>query len=79
MVCDIIRAVSKYSILHHLILLLIVRDFIGGCVGGGIASVICYPLDVLRTRLSGQGEPKVMKEEKVMEMSLFLLFSCIRT
>ena len=48
-------------------------------MGGGIASVICYPLDVLRTRLSGQGEPKVMKEEKVMEMSLFLLFSCIRT
>lgn len=48
-------------------------------MGGGIGSVICYPLDVLRTRLTGQGEPKVRKEEKVMEKLLFLLFSFIGT
>jgi hypothetical protein len=35
-----------------------VRDSISGGLGGSIATMICQPLDVLRTRLIGQGEPK---------------------
>ena len=34
-------------------------NFIAGCIGSTTATTVVYPLDVLRTRLVGQGEPKV--------------------
>ncbi len=30
-----------------------------GSVGGAVATVTSFPFDVLRTRMIGQGEPKV--------------------
>ena len=33
-------------------------NFVCGCFGGALATTICLPLDVLRTRLVGQGSPK---------------------
>ncbi|XP_019849637.1 PREDICTED: mitochondrial thiamine pyrophosphate carrier-like isoform X2 [Amphimedon queenslandica] len=39
----------------------IVRDFVSGFIGGSIASFVVQPLDVIRTRLAGQGEPKHYK------------------
>jgi len=30
-----------------------------GCLAGVGATCVCHPFDVLRTRLIGQGEPKV--------------------
>lgn len=30
-----------------------------GTVAGGVAAFACHPLDVIRTRFVGQGEPKV--------------------
>ena len=33
-------------------------NFIGGCFGGAVATAVCYPLDVLRTRFVGQGNPR---------------------
>lgn len=35
-----------------------VINFVGGCLGGGTATIFCQPLDVIRTRLVGQGYPK---------------------
>lgn len=34
-------------------------NFGTGTAAGGVASVISHPLDVIRTRFVGQGEPKV--------------------
>ena len=34
-------------------------NFVSGCVGGAVATVTSFPFDVLRTRMIGQGEPKV--------------------
>ncbi|XP_022651150.1 mitochondrial thiamine pyrophosphate carrier-like isoform X2 [Varroa destructor] len=36
----------------------LMSNFICGAVGGGMAMTIAHPLDVLRTRLVAQGEPK---------------------
>ena len=37
-----------------------VINFGGGTVAGGVASIVSHPLDVIRTRFVGQGEPKVI-------------------
>ena len=34
-------------------------DFVGGGMAAGTATMVCHPLDVLRTRYVAQGEPKV--------------------
>lgn len=34
-------------------------NFGTGTAAGGVASVVSHPLDVIRTRFVGQGEPKV--------------------
>lgn len=34
-------------------------DFVSGSVGGAVATITSFPFDVLRTRMIGQGEPKV--------------------
>ena len=36
-----------------------VTNFGVGTVAGGTAAFACHPLDVIRTRFVGQGEPKV--------------------
>ncbi|XP_064395647.1 mitochondrial thiamine pyrophosphate carrier-like [Halichondria panicea] len=36
-------------------------NFVSGCVGGAVATVTSFPFDVLRTRMIGQGEPKIYK------------------
>jgi solute carrier family 25 thiamine pyrophosphate transporter 19 len=36
-----------------------VINFGGGTVAGGVASIVSHPLDVIRTRFVGQGEPKI--------------------
>ena len=36
-----------------------VANFGVGTVAGGVAAFACHPLDVIRTRFVGQGEPKV--------------------
>lgn len=38
----------------------VVINFGMGTVAGGVASVVSHPLDVIRTRFVGQGEPKVI-------------------
>ena len=56
----------------------------GGFTSGVVASLVVQPLDVIRTRLVGQGEPKVcIKELHMREMrectkvNLFMLqFLC---
>jgi hypothetical protein len=35
--------------------------FLCGCISGGIATAASMPFDTIRTRLVGQGEPKVYK------------------
>ena len=35
--------------------------FVSGCYGGGLAAVICQPLDVIRTRFVGQGRNKLYR------------------
>ena len=39
-------------------------NFLFGYVSGSSATVIAYPLDCLRTRLVGQGEPRVREERE---------------
>jgi hypothetical protein len=36
-----------------------VTNFGVGAVAGGVAAFACHPLDVIRTRFVGQGEPKI--------------------
>eukprot|EP01134_Creolimax_fragrantissima_P001016 CFRG1016T1 len=35
--------------------------FLGGGLAGSVATVVTYPLDLMRTRLAAQGEPKIYK------------------
>ena len=35
--------------------------FIAGSISAGAGVISCQPMDVLRTRFVGQGEPKVIK------------------
>jgi hypothetical protein len=37
----------------------VITHFITGSIAASIAVVSCQPMDVLRTRFVGQGEPKV--------------------
>lgn len=47
--------------------LFLVKNTIGGFVSGVIATPIVQPLDVMRTRLVGQGEPKVCLKNCILE------------
>jgi len=40
-------------------LILLVINFVSGCGAGGMATLVSFPFDILRTRMIGQGEPKV--------------------
>ena len=35
-------------------------NFVSGCVAGTAATTVSFPFDVLRTRMIGQGKPKVL-------------------
>ena len=37
----------------------IVINFTSGCGAGVVATLVSFPFDILRTRMIGQGEPKV--------------------
>ena len=47
--------------------LFLVKNTIGGFVSGVIATPIVQPLDVMRTRMVGQGEPKVCLKNCILE------------
>ena len=34
-------------------------SFVSGCMAGATATILAFPFDVLKTRMIGQGEPKV--------------------
>lgn len=38
-----------------------VTHFVCGGLAGGAATLVCQPLDVIRTRIVAQGEPKVSR------------------
>lgn len=46
-------------------------DFSSGCVAGTVATAVSFPFDVLRTRMIGQGEPKVGRYKPIDTHSLF--------
>ena len=48
-----------------------VVNFMSGCVAGTAATAVSFPFDVLRTRMIGQGKPKVL-------LIFFLLVSTFR-
>lgn len=49
----------RMSIVLFLGFIFVVGDIVGGSVAASTATVLCHPLDVLRTRFIAQGEPKV--------------------
>ena len=41
------------------------QGLVGGCCAGAVATCATYPVDLLRTRMAGQGVPKVCSSPDV--------------
>lgn len=57
------------------VLLNTVTHFVCGGIAGCLASTVAQPVDVIRTRLVAQGEPKVNVQSKLTRSSLVV--SCL--
>ena len=57
------------------VLLNTVTHFVCGGIAGCLASTVAQPVDVIRTRLVAQGEPKVNGQSKLTRSSLVV--SCL--
>jgi hypothetical protein len=56
----------------------IITHFIAGSIAASVAVVSCQPMDILRTRFVGQGEPKVCEDQSYRLMNYCISFRFIR-